>query len=222
MGIEIRRRVDELGDTLSLAPERHDPRRRLSAGLKPRLDELVALCSDSASRRALGRARSVLVLDTSNAYEGFVVLRHRPIPIDDLGSSKRRVQPGDVVVSRLRPYLRQVAYLDPGLFQLLPEGNPVVVSSEFFVLRDSTNFPAAALVPFLLSPAVQTILAAGQEGGHHPRFPRELLASLPIPQALVAAAPDLASQVRQLSANLRQAMVGGQQLVTEVAGRLDD
>lgn len=222
MGIEIRRRIDELGDTLSLAPERHDPRRRLSAGPKPRLDTLVELRSDSASRRALGRARGVLVLDTSNAYEGFVVLRHGPIPVENLGSSKRRVQPGDVLVSRLRPYLRQVAYLDPGLFQLLPEGNPVVVSSEFFVLRDTPRCPAAALVPFLLSPPVQAILAAGQEGGHHPRFPRELLAGLPIPETLVAAAPDLATQVRSLATALRQAMLGGGQLVTEVAGWLRD
>lgn len=220
MGIESRRRIDELGDTLSLAPERHDPRRRLSAGLQPRLDELVALRSDSASRRALGHARSVLVLDTSNAYEGFVVLRHRPIPVEDLGSSKRQVQPGDVLVSRLRPYLRQVAYLDAGLFQLLPEGNPVVVSSEFFVLRDTPRCPAAALVPFLLSPSVQAILAAGQEGGHHPRFPRDLLASLPVPATLVAAAPDLATKVRSLATALRQAMAEGQELVTEVTGWL--
>ncbi|MFT5685614.1 MAG: hypothetical protein ACI8RZ_006568, partial [Myxococcota bacterium] len=39
----------------------------------------------------------------------------------------------------------------------------------------------AFLVPFLLSEPVQTALAAGQEGGHHPRFPSALLMGLRIP-----------------------------------------
>lgn len=222
MGIEIRRRLDELGEALILAPERHNPRRHMSVGRQPRLDTVVTLRSDSATPRSLGRSEAVLVLDTSNAYEGFVVLRHGPVSVEKIGSSKRRVQPGDVLVSRLRPYLRQVAYVDAGLFALRPEGNQVVVSSEFFVLCDTPHCPAAALVPFLLSPPVQEVLAAGQEGGHHPRFPRELLAGLPVPAGIVAGAAQRAEQVRGLATALRGALRGGQILVAEVERLLDE
>ncbi len=221
MGIEIHRRIDELGEALSLAPERHDPRRRLAASGRPRLDSLLTLASDSVTPAAARRGPPLVVLDTSHAYEGFVLLQPASVLAQRLGSSKRRVQPGDVLVSRLRPYLRQVAYVDAGLFSLLPDGNAVVVSSEFFVLRDTPLCPAAGLLPFLLSAPVQTILAAGQEGGHHPRFPRELLASLPVPAAVLAAAPRLAVEVRSLAAAIRSALRQGQQLVSEVEELLE-
>lgn len=216
MGIHVVRRIDELGEGLVLAPERHDPRRQPSPQSHPRLDSLVSLPYESATGRALSQHPAVLILDTSNAYEGFVVLRHAPGPVGKLGSSKRRVQPGDVLISRLRPYLRQVAYVDAGLFTLVPGGNAVVVSSEFFVLRDTSHCEAAALVPFLLSAPVQKMLAAGQEGGHHPRFPRELLAALPVPQAVIAQAPELAGQVRSLAGSLRAALLQGQALVHSI------
>jgi hypothetical protein len=41
-------------------------------------------------------------------------------------------------------------------------------------------------VPLLLSAPVQRALAAAQEGSHHPRVPRDFLASLPVPAAWVA------------------------------------
>jgi hypothetical protein len=39
-------------------------------------------------------------------------------------------------------------------------------------------------VPFLLSTGAQTVLAASQEGGHHPRFNADTLANLCVPKAL--------------------------------------
>lgn len=170
MGLFATRTVRELGESLVLAPERFDPRRSPGAGAQGRrLDELVELRADHRTARAFRPDEPVLVLDTSHAFEGVVLLRHQPIEARALGSAKRQLRPGDVIVSRLRPYLRQVAFVDEGLFALAPGGNAVCGSSEFFVLRDRDGFPAAALLPFLLAATVQAALAAGQEGGHHPR-----------------------------------------------------
>jgi hypothetical protein len=208
MGVLTVRRVDELGPDCVLAPERHDPRRRVDRGASVALDTLVELARSGVR----GLSGPVLVLDTSHAWEGVVLARHAPAGPEAIGSAKRSLAPGDVVVSRLRPYLRQVAYVDAGLFALDPAGNAVCASTEFFVLRGRGGFPAAALVPFLLSDRVQAALAAGQEGGHHPRFPEVLLRGLQVPDALVADAAAVAAEVVALAAAVRHATLAGRAL----------
>lgn len=220
MGLSLLRRVGDLGDDLVLAPERYHPNRTVAIASSRGLADLVDLSTQNASVSSLAD-KPVLVLDTSHAYEGFVVCRHQPISAAALGSAKRRIQPGDVIISRLRPYLRQVAFVDAALFRQVPGGNHVVASTEFFVLRDRGPFPAAALVPFLLSPPVQAALAAGQEGGHHPRFSLDLLASLRVPDRLLAQATPLARRVRALAQRLRRSWQGGHALVTEVQAWVD-
>lgn len=214
MGLSILRRLRDLGDELILAPERYHPSRTVAITSRRGLADLVDLSTQNASAPSLAD-KPVLVLDTSHAYEGFVVCRHEPISAAALGSAKRRIQPGDVIISRLRPYLRQVAFVDAALFRQVPGGNHVVASTEFFVLRSREHFPAAALVPFLLSPPVQAALAAGQEGGHHPRFSLDLLASLRVPDRLVAQANPLAGRVRALAQRLRRSLRDSQQLISE-------
>lgn len=126
-----------------------------------------------------------LVLDTSDAREGVVVSRHEPVPGSAIGSAKKVVQPGDVIVSRLRPYLRQVGFVD----RRVPHasGATIACSTEFYVLRaragDARSI--AFLVPFLLCDRAQEVFAAAQEGGHHPRFSEATLLSLAIPSALL-------------------------------------
>jgi hypothetical protein len=222
MGIFVSRRVAELGDSLVLAPERYDPRRLVRARGGRCLGELAELVTESIKSCALPDRRLVLVLDTTHAYEGFVIHRHPPVRLPEMGSAKRRVQPGDVIISRLRPYLRQVAYVDEPLFRLAPEGNDVCVSSEFFVLRGRGRFDAAALVPFLLAEPVQAALAAGQEGGHHPRFSSELLASLRVPQAVVRAHRRTADAVRAHATAVREAFLGGRALVARAERRMSE
>jgi hypothetical protein len=199
MARDVVRRVDELGPTWVLAPERFDPRRALGGrrgGRAQRLAELVELVTDSVTAATLAAGTPVLVLDTSHAWDGLVVARHAPGPARAVGSAKRPLIPGDVIISRLRPYLRQVAFVDAPWFARATRGNAVVASTEFYVLRGKAGFDAAALVPFLLSPPVQAALAAGQEGGHHPRFARELLAELGVPTAWVRDSAAVARNVR--------------------------
>jgi hypothetical protein len=213
MGIPVLRRVADLGDGLVLAPERFDPRRRVDLVARRCLSDAV----DSVCENVQG---AVLVLDTTHAYEGFVVFRHDPVPPASVGSAKRRVQAGDVIISRLRPYLRQVALVDEALFRLCPGGNSVLASTEFFVLRGRAGFDAAGLVPFLLSERVQTSLAAGQEGGHHPRFRKELLLSLPLPEGVACQVNRTAQRMRRLAAAVRSSLFASRSLVASVEAEM--
>lgn len=214
MGSHFVRSSDDLGDDLVLSPERYASR---SAGLAAhpthrRLADWVEVRSENLRPAALAASVPVLVLDTTHAQDGFVLARHAPQSAGTLGSAKRALQPGDVIVSRLRPYLRQIAYVDAGLFQLVPQGNGVVASSEFFVLRKRAALEPIALVPFLLSAPVQRALSAGQEGGHHPRFRHELLASLPVPDAVIAQADATATCLRAHAESVRAALLASQHL----------
>jgi hypothetical protein len=83
-------------------------------------------------------------------------------------------------------------------------------------LRGRAGFDAAGLVPFLLSQPVQTALLAGQEGGHHPRFSRDLLLSLPVPEGVVRSLPETAQRMRRLAAAIRTALAAFRRLVAEV------
>ncbi|MCL4226308.1 MAG: hypothetical protein KJZ91_17740, partial [Myxococcales bacterium] len=255
-GRVITRRVGELGPALVLAPERFDPRRAVTVAGARRLGELVEVVSDTVDARALPADAPVLVLDTGHAWEGLVLARHAPVTARDLGSAKRRLAPGDVIISRLRPYLRQVALVDDDLFARAPGGNLVVASTEFYVLRrrgggsgagaDRTTggtggsreaggaggagadrgrrAPAAldpaGLVPYLLSAPVQAALAAGQEGGHHPRFERAQLEDLPVSDALVRRAAAMARAVRDQAASFGAAVAGGRALIATVEREL--
>src|SRR5512145_3365440 len=135
MGVVVVRRVTDLGDDRVLAPERFDPRRRLPAAAGARLGELVEIAGEACAPAALAAGVRALVLDTTHAREGYVFAWHEPVGREAIGSAKRWLAPGDVIVSRLRPYLRQIAYVDAPLFAVLPGGNSVLASTEFYVLR---------------------------------------------------------------------------------------
>jgi hypothetical protein len=220
MGIPVLRRVADLGDGLVLAPERFDPRRHVELVARYCLSDLVDIVAENVSARSWKSPSAVLILDTTHAYEGFVVFRHDPVPPASMGSAKRRVQAGDVIISRLRPYLRQVALIDEALFRLRPGGNAVVASTEFFVLRGRAGFEAAGLVPFLLSAPVQAALAAGQEGGHHPRFRQELLQSLPVPDRVVSHLHKTSQQVRRLARVVRRSLFASRSLVASMEAEM--
>jgi hypothetical protein len=165
-----------------LAPERYDPRRALDSGVAKHalLGDIAQLVRKVVQPSPdLGRC---LVLDTSDAREGVVSLRKNPVDVR-IGSAKKAIEPRDVIISRLRPYLRQVAFVDPELPNL--EGALLLCSTEFFVLRSPDRRSIAFLVPFLLSGRVQEVLAAAQEGGHHPRFDDSTLLTLPVPASLL-------------------------------------
>lgn len=173
------RRLAELGPRITLAPERYRTERETSKGTS--LSELVR---EVRERLVPPPGGSVVVLDTTHVKDGLIDL---PAARSSAAlGAKWRVPPGALVVSRLRPYLRQIGLASRGLFRSsrdLAEGVPLGCSTEFTVLVSSVEGESLAfLVPFLLSPPAQDFLAAGQEGGHHPRVPRETLLSLQVPR----------------------------------------
>ncbi len=209
-----------LDDHWVLAPERYDPRRRLGCGGVP----LLSLAQLSAETLQPGEdPRRFLVLDTSHAVEGLVRVRRAAIAGQDIGSAKRVLRAGDVLISRLRPYLRQVAWVDPWL---LEQADVVVASTEFYVLRAHDERSIAFLAPYLLSEPVQRALAAAQEGGHHPRVPRAFVERLPVPRTWLAQREACAQQLAQAARAARAATAAIAQLVrgaaTAVQGGDDD
>ena len=192
--------VSDLATGLVLAPERYDPARRPAVVNGRPLADLVVLVTDGVRPDATGPWR-YLVFDTGDADAGFLQTEREPMAASELGSNKRLIQPGDVLISRLRPYLRQVAWVDPALAM---DGLRLCCSTEFYVLRGRDAGQIAFLVAWLLSPPIQAALAAGQEGGHHPRFDRSLLLELPLAEHWLARADAVGADVAAAVALLRQ------------------
>jgi hypothetical protein len=173
--------VSDLDKGLVLAPERYDPMRRSLATAERTITDVARLVSAQINGKTVDASAQYLILDTGDAREGIVVPGKEPVSADDIRSSKKGVEPGDIIISRLRPYLRQVAVVDS---QLWDKADHVVCSTEFYVLRGKMQESLAFLVPWLLSEPVQAVLAAAQEGGHHPRFHSNVLCALPVPDGL--------------------------------------
>ena len=88
MGIHVLLRAGELGEALILAPERFDPRRTVGTKSARRLSEIADIVQENVTARSFAKNRPVLVLDTTHAYEGFVVLRHDPAAPGEIASAK--------------------------------------------------------------------------------------------------------------------------------------
>lgn len=173
----------ELAPDYVLAPERHILAAGSShAGEGVPLGQLVV---ERRERIDPSVSANAVVLDTSHARDGILDVAGALRDGAGTKSAKKRVASGDLVVSRLRPYLRQIALVHPSAIAVAT-GRPLALSTEFYVLapRDDGD-DLAFLVPFLLSAAAQAALAAAQEGGHHPRVPQSSLFALRVPRAVM-------------------------------------
>lgn len=202
------RKASRLDPGFVLAPERYDPRRevRTNGGGIPLGDVAISVRKTVDSIAGIGPC---LVLDTSDARDGLIIGGNRRA--QEIGSAKKTFEAGDVIISRLRPYLRQVAYVDRAITAL--ESPLRLCSTEFFVLRSVTDQSIAFLVPFLLSPQVQRVLAASQEGGHHPRVREATLLTLPLPSALLEARAETSSAIEHAAELYRQSELQFQRLI---------
>jgi hypothetical protein len=195
---------DELDDGLVLAPERYDPRISQKDHLGDARSGLTLSQLVDASREVLSPSKAepmqlYMVLDTGDASNG-IISRKSLVGPDGIGSTKKILRPGDVIISRLRPYLRQIGFVDA---ELANEG-VVVASSEFYVLRPRGAVSIAYLIPFLLSDRIQQILCASQEGGHHPRVPEKTLMNLVVPNSFLQSSSELCSKVRKATETARK------------------
>jgi restriction endonuclease S subunit len=118
--------------------------------------------------------------DLTDALEIYLGDR-QPIPAYELGSTKKVMKKGDVVISRLRSYLKEIAIVDT------PDELNVVGSSEFIVLRlDNEVLNAETLLVYLRSFPVQQILKWCQSGSNHPRFMEKDLLAIKLPDKVLA------------------------------------
>jgi hypothetical protein len=189
------------------SPERYSPERGQQQELAENsipLAKLVSFRKETFNPigNRVERPTDFIVLDTNHAYEGRVQFRGKPVPAEGVGSIKRPLKPGYVIVSRLRTYLRQVALIDNDLLNGF-EG-ALLCSTEFYVLAPTDDADIAFLVPFLLSRPVQKAFAAAEEGGHHPRIPPDVLLKLAVPLSIIRERDDISRRVRQSVQLVRQ------------------
>ncbi len=129
--------------------------------------------------------------DISSALEPFIEDAEPQIAVE-IGSLKKRFRTGDVVISRLRSYLKEIAVVRTS------NTLPAVGSSEFVVLRPSEgSISAETLMVFLRCPLVQTVLKWSQDGSNHPRFAEEDLLAIPIPDAILSVQKKIDALVRE-------------------------
>lgn len=173
MAICVINNTTQLGALFVLTPERYNPRRRMSFANDNDgvlLSEIIVLENEIvSSKKVLSDWHQI---NTSDAAGGYLKV---PQNVEKIKSNKKILRKGDVIISRLRPYLHQVAYVD------VETENNICASTEFYVLRARNKESIAFLVPFLLSEKVQTVFANSVEGSQHPRFKEEDILNLIVP-----------------------------------------
>ncbi len=121
--------------------------------------------------------QNVLSYDLTNSLSGYLL---NPATVSDIESNKKIVKGDDLIISRLRSYLKECAVVDKQ--QILQ-----IVSSEYFVLRknDSSLISSHTLQAYLLSKYVQKIFECSQYGTEHPRLYDFILSNLTIPKCVI-------------------------------------
>lgn len=121
---------------------------------------------------------------------------------EEIASTKKLVQAGDLVVSRLRSYLKEIA-----IVQASDGGVPMVASTEYIVLRPKpgTALSVEALMIYLRSQLPQLVFKWSQDGSNHPRFDERELLRLPVPRLLITQSDKYVSTVQSMIASRKQA-----------------
>lgn len=178
MAICIIKSSKQLGISFVLTPERYNPKRRMIINSEESISisEIIELSNEILTTKQ-GKGISVIQINTSDAMGGY--LNTNSEKTDSINSNKKILKKGDVIISRLRPYLRQVAYVD-----VETESEILGASTEFYVLRSRNKESIAYLVPFLLSEPVQLVFENSVEGSQHPRFKEEDILNLQIPMSI--------------------------------------
>jgi hypothetical protein len=188
---------EELGPLCSLSPEywlSFLSAQDAEGGIP--LEEIVSLYKKT--RSSIGE--NTLVLDTGNSDRGLFILPSSDGSRPQRTSNKKVVPEGSVLISRLRPYLKQVVYVPYGICELLGVDS-ILCSTEYYVLESKDSGSSIAyLVPWLLSSKVQSIFDQATTGGHHPRFNEELLLRLSVPKNIYDTSASTSKRVDSLVA----------------------
>ena len=132
--------------------------------------------------------------DVTDALVSLLDVEKKPSFAADIGSTKKTFKDGDVVISRLRSYLREIAVVRTC------DDIPSVGSSEFVVLRPKKgqcDISPETLMVFLRSAPVQSVLKWCQDGSQHPRFSEGDLLSIPVPDAVAGVSGQITTIVKK-------------------------
>jgi len=132
--------------------------------------------------------------DVTDALVPLLDAEKEPQAAGEIGSIKKTFHDGDVAISRLRAYLKEVAVVRTG------DAIPSVGSSEFIVLRPKAgqaDISPETLMVFLRATPAQTILKWCQDGSQHPRFSERDLLSIPVPYAVAGVSDQITSIVQE-------------------------
>lgn len=195
--------LDNLLSQVILTPERYDPSLLTNNLEGSEITNFVKLSKLSENPKKIAPSTKIVALDTGDTKDGYITSKPITSP-SSIKSTKKVLREGDVIISRLRPYLRQIGYVDETLVHYLPDSTPILCSTEFYVLRPKVDKEIAFLVPFLLSSKVQEKFAVSQVGGHHPRFPVDVLLSLKIPEAVLENSLETNKQVKWCISQIRE------------------
>ncbi|MCR4434106.1 MAG: hypothetical protein NUV70_08680 [Caldiserica bacterium] len=163
-----------------------------------------------------GFAVPTFVFDLSDIEAHFLGEGLRVSGPAEIGSAKKIFKSGDVVISRLRPYLHEIAFAD--------HDGMLLGSTEFIVLRQKkgSDIPAEFLFVFLMTKEVQNVLLWSQEGTNHPRFPESVLLEIPLPkpdESTMTQVIELVRKANQAFRNSRESYLQAERMVLEEIGR---
>ena len=135
--------------------------------------------------------------DLNDALVPFLNGKKSPVARGEIASTKKLLKAGDLVASRLRSYLREIAIVEPST------EFPMVASTEYIVLRPNsrTALPVEALLVYLRSSLPQIVLKWSQDGSNHPRFDEKEILRMPVPRELVANPAPYVNAMQELKAS---------------------
>lgn len=203
--------LENLDEGFILTPERYETKKMQNTQIGVPLYKLCSIVKNSLSPHKADSNINYLLLDTGDVKEGFIRFK-KVINASDIGSTKKIIKPGDVIVSRLRSYLRQVGYVDQDLFDSLPRNTILLCSSEFFVLRSDSDISYLAI--FLLTSKAQKVFSSAQEGGHHPRFTQKTLEYLKVDQEIISRKKEISLKFKAAIASSRK---GEQEVIRQLS-----
>ena len=129
--------------------------------------------------------------DLTHALRYFLDDNVNLVPASELGSTKKRFKNGDIVVSRLRSYLKEVAVV------YTSRDVSCVGSTEFFIFRTTGRVSVELLLVYLRSEPVQKILKWCQDGSNHPRFQEREILTLKLPDQILLVQEDINELIKQ-------------------------
>ncbi|MDD5418137.1 MAG: hypothetical protein PHW96_04635 [Candidatus Nanoarchaeia archaeon] len=114
-------------------------------------------------------------------------------------SNKKLVKQKDIIISKLRPYLKEIGYVTD-------EFDGSFVSTEFIILREKIKKDERyTLIPFLFTEDVQKILFWSQQGTNHPRFNEKVLLNIGFPDISENVKNKIKQKLEQAYGNYKKA-----------------